>query len=129
VLGYSPTGRDYVCNALESTTGAPHITLDSIIRLFIAHASDENITRQTELGKAAQFHLNSNQAIPDETLVEMVTSRLLEVDCREKGFILDGFPFTSKQAILLGKNFVAPMGVILLDADQIANDEKVRLTR
>jgi adenylate kinase len=46
--------------------------------------------------------MEKGKLVPDETVAGMVKSRLKEPDC-ERGFILDGFPRTIKQAELLAE--------------------------
>ncbi len=63
--------------------------------------------------------MDKNENIPDETIVEMVTTRLLELDSLTKGFVLDGFPQTKNQAMLLKNKYIAPSGIFLLDSDDL----------
>ncbi len=55
------------------------------------------IKENTELGKLAGQYINDGKLVPDDVMVSIVKERLSEPDC-EKGFILDGFPRTVKQA-------------------------------
>ena len=54
----------------------------------------------TELGKRAQAILASGGLVGDEIVNQMVASRTAREDC-EKGFILDGYPRTVRQAEFL----------------------------
>ncbi len=49
------------------------------------------------LGVRARTYMDRGEYVPDEIVVEMVMERLSEPDA-EKGFILDGFPRTVRQA-------------------------------
>ncbi len=51
----------------------------------------------TSLGKKVQEILDSGKLVPDDTIVEIVKSRIAEKDCAQ-GYILDGFPRTVPQA-------------------------------
>ena len=57
----------------------------------------ENIKKGTELGKKAQEYMNRGELVPDDLVIEIATTRLLEDDCKN-GFLLDGFPRTVYQA-------------------------------
>jgi len=54
----------------------------------------------TELGLKVKGILDAGELVPDEIVVRMVRGRLGEPDV-EKGFLLDGFPRTLRQAELL----------------------------
>lgn len=67
-----------------------------------------NIKNQTSLGLRAQDYMNRGELVPDDLVIEIATTRLLEPDC-SKGFLLDGFPRTIHQAqaldaFLAGRN-------------------------
>jgi adenylate kinase len=53
-----------------------------------------------ELGKEISAVMKAGGLVPDETVNRMVEERIEEDDCKE-GFILDGFPRTVNQAVLL----------------------------
>jgi len=68
----------------------------------IPHISSGNMFRaainaQTELGKIAQTYMDRGHLVPDELTIAMVKERLSQKDC-QKGYLLDGFPRTLKQA-------------------------------
>lgn len=67
----------------------PHISTGDIFR--------ENLKNGTELCNKAKEYMDKGQLVPDEIVVEIVKDRLEKPDC-EKGFLLDGFPRTVKQA-------------------------------
>ena len=71
----------------------------------IAHISTGDILRgevaaKTEAGRQAEALMKSGQLVPDELVAGMVRRRIAAPDCR-RGFILDGFPRTIRQAELL----------------------------
>ena len=78
----------------------PHISTGDIFR--------ENIKKGTELGKKAQEYMNRGELVPDDLVIEIATTRLLEDDCKD-GFLLDGFPRTVYQAEKLDE-FLAAHG-------------------
>jgi adenylate kinase family enzyme len=45
-----------------------------------------------------QGYMDRGELVPDETICGVVLDRLQEKDCREKGWLLDGFPRTKAQA-------------------------------
>lgn len=57
----------------------------------------DNIHRDTELAKKSQPLINRGELVPDDIVLGMVQERIAQPDCK-KGFILDGFPRTLRQA-------------------------------
>lgn len=55
---------------------------------------------QTPLGLEAKKYMDNGQLVPDAVTVGIVKERLAQDDCK-KGFILDGFPRTTSQAVSL----------------------------
>ncbi len=55
------------------------------------------IKNETELGKKVKSILDSGELVPDETVVELVAETIRKPEY-QKGYILDGFPRTIKQA-------------------------------
>jgi adenylate kinase len=71
----------------------------------VAHISTGNILRAavkagTPLGLEAKSFMDAGELVPDSVVIGLVRERLEEEDT-EKGFILDGFPRTSTQAVVL----------------------------
>jgi adenylate kinase len=58
------------------------------------------------LGKEIAAVMQSGGLVPDETVSRMVEGRIEEEDCKQ-GFILDGFPRTVSQAVLLNRLLAA----------------------
>ena len=57
----------------------------------------ENVHNKTLLGKEAQKFMTAGKLVPDSVILDKMKNRLLENDC-VKGYILDGFPRTIRQA-------------------------------
>jgi adenylate kinase len=71
----------------------------------IAHISTGDILRAavkagTPLGLEAKSYMDKGELVPDSVVIGLVRERLQEKDT-EKGFILDGFPRTTTQAVAL----------------------------
>ncbi|MBQ5441465.1 MAG: adenylate kinase [Firmicutes bacterium] len=89
LLGPPGAGKGTQAVKIVEKYGIPHISTGDIFR--------ENIKNGTELGKKAQEYMNRGELVPDDLVIDLATSRLLEPDC-ENGFLLDGFPRTVYQA-------------------------------
>jgi adenylate kinase len=71
-------------------------------QLDIVHIATGDILRQavenkTEIGLKAKSYMDKGELVPDEVVIDIVLMRLQKEDC-SKGFLLDGFPRTLKQA-------------------------------
>ena len=89
LLGPPGAGKGTQAKRIAGRYGIPQISTGDILR--------SNVERGTELGLAAKSLMERGDLVPDDLVCEMVASRLRETDC-ERGFILDGFPRTARQA-------------------------------
>jgi len=111
-IGPPGVGKGTYAAAVSQRFGIPHISTGDMIR--------EEIKRGSELGRKLKEYVERGLLVPDEIVTEMVRERLSREDCK-RGFILDGYPRTLKQAeeldgitaIDLVLNFVAPDEVII----------------
>ncbi len=111
-IGPPGIGKGTYASMLSKKYGIPHISTGDIFR--------EEIAKGTELGKKVKEYVEKGLLVPDDIVIEVVRRRLSQPDCR-RGFILDGFPRTLRQAEELEKIttidaailFEAPLEVII----------------
>jgi adenylate kinase len=89
LLGPPAAGKGTQAKLISDTYGIPQISTGDILRA--------NVKGQTELGLKAKAIMERGDLVPDELVCDMVADRLQQADCA-KGFILDGFPRTVRQA-------------------------------
>jgi adenylate kinase len=89
LLGPPGAGKGTQAKLISDTYGIPQISTGDILR--------DNAARKTELGLKAKEIMGRGDLVPDELVCSMVADRLLLADC-VRGFILDGFPRTVRQA-------------------------------
>lgn len=94
LLGAPGSGKGTVGKILAEDLKLAHISTGDLFR--------ENLKNETELGKEAKEYMDSGELVPDEITVRMLEKRLENTDV-ENGAILDGFPRTANQAIILDK--------------------------
>ena len=95
LLGAPGAGKGTQATRISDKFGMPHISTGDIFRA--------NIKNQTEIGLLAKSYIDNGQLVPDEVTCKLVDNRLAEEDCRQKGYLLDGFPRTIAQAEALDK--------------------------
>ena len=92
LLGAPGAGKGTQAAKLVEEFATPHISTGDILRAAVKN--------QTELGKKAKGYMDAGDLVPDSLIIDLMAERLREPDC-EKGFILDGFPRTTAQAVAL----------------------------
>ena len=92
LLGAPGAGKGTQAAKLVEEFATPHISTGDILRAAVKN--------QTELGKKAKGYMDAGDLVPDGLIIDLMDERLREPDC-EKGFILDGFPRTTAQAVAL----------------------------
>lgn len=91
-LGAPGTGKGTQAVRISEILGIPHISTGNIFR--------ENVRVGTPLGTLAKSFMDRGDLVSDEIVNGMVKERLLQPDCAG-GFLLDGYPRTVAQALVL----------------------------
>jgi adenylate kinase len=94
MLGPPGSGKGTCASKLESILNIPAISTGDLFR--------EIMKDHTKMARRIEKYLNQGCLVPDETVMQIMRKRLRKLDCK-KGFILDGFPRTIKQARALEK--------------------------
>lgn len=89
LMGPPGAGKGTQAKFISEKFGIPQISTGDILR--------GHVREKTALGTKAKDYMDKGLLVPDEIVVEMVARRISDGDCA-KGFILDGFPRTVKQA-------------------------------
>jgi len=89
-LGPPGAGKGTQALKIAEKFGVPHISTGDILRAAVKEG--------TELGRLAKSYMDKGELVPDEVIIGIIKERLSQPDVKEKGFILDGFPRTLKQA-------------------------------
>ena len=122
LLGPPGAGKGTQAKAIVARYGIPQISTGDILRA--------NRAQGTELGKRAAAIMDRGELVPDELVCDMVAARLAQPDCA-RGFILDGFPRTVKQAEwldgLLAKSAASTPAPVVISLKVDYNDVLRRL--
>ena len=97
MLGAPGAGKGTQAKMIAEKYQIPHISTGDIFRA--------NIKNGTELGKEAKSYMDKGLLVPDELTVKILLDRVSNKDC-EKGYVLDGFPRTIPQALVLEEALV-----------------------
>jgi adenylate kinase len=89
LLGPPGAGKGTQSVVLSKRYNIPHISTGDILR--------ESVKSGQPLGLKAKSFMDKGELVPDEIVTGIVVERLKKDDTR-KGYILDGFPRTLKQA-------------------------------
>ncbi|KAM8761565.1 adenylate kinase 8 isoform 3-T4 [Acanthopagrus schlegelii] len=111
LLGPPAVGKHTVAKKLSSELRAVHVTLQSLL-------SD-----QSELSAQTQ---NTEQELPAELLVRLIQQRLNQIDCFNRGWVLEGIPQSRLQALSLQQAGVIPEHVVMLEAPDDVLLERTR---
>ena len=90
LLGPPGAGKGTQSVVLSKKYAIPHISTGDILR--------ESVKSGQALGLKAKSFMDKGELVPDEVVTGIVIERLKQPDAN-KGFILDGYPRTLKQAI------------------------------
>jgi adenylate kinase len=92
LFGKPGAGKGTQAEFLKSKYELFHISTGDLFR--------HHITNATDLGKLAKSYMDQGDLVPDQVTIDMLKDSV-ESNPEAKGFIFDGFPRTTKQAIAL----------------------------
>ena len=98
LLGAPGAGKGTQAQKLVAEYGFAHISTGDLLRAAIKEGS--------KLGKKAKGYMDEGKLVPDDLVVDLVKERLAADDA-QKGFILDGFPRNTAQAVVLDSELAA----------------------
>jgi adenylate kinase len=94
MLGPPGAGKGTYASRMTVAFGVPHVSTGDMVR--------EEIKAHTELGTKIKEYSDKGELVPDEIIIQLLADRVKKPDC-DNGFILDGFPRTTKQAEALDR--------------------------
>lgn len=110
LLGAPGAGKGTQAQMLVDEFGFDHISTGDLLR--------DAVKKQAQLGKEAKGYMDKGELVPDDLVIALVKERLAGT---QDGFILDGFPRNTAQAVSLDSE-LASMGIdvdsaLLVDVD------------
>ena len=119
LLGAPGAGKGTQAQRLTAEFGMAHISTGDLLRGAIAAG--------TPLGLEAKSYMDAGALVPDELVLALLKERLASDDVKN-GFILDGYPRNTAQAVTLD-SVLAEMGKNLDAALLVAVDPAVIVDR
>ncbi|XP_040298714.1 adenylate kinase 8 [Bufo bufo] len=113
VLGPPASGKHTMAKLLSARLNATHLTPENLL------SSDVSALVQEALAYKAK-----DQEIPDALWARLIQERLSEVDCAKRGWVIEGFPRSREQGLLLQMNGATPDHIVVLDAPDIVLIER-----
>ncbi|MCP4300686.1 MAG: adenylate kinase [Gammaproteobacteria bacterium] len=112
LLGAPGSGKGTQAKKLMADRNIPQVSTGDMLR--------EAVASGTRFGLKAESIMESGDLVPDDVVLGIISERLSQPDAAD-GFILDGFPRTTQQALDLGElldQLGTPLdSAVLLDVD------------
>lgn len=90
IIGGPASGKGTQCEHIASAYGVVHLSTGDLLRKAVKDGS--------HFGRIADQYMGKGELVPDEVIIQIVSERLQQDDCRQCGWLLDGFPRTKAQA-------------------------------
>ncbi|XP_077140754.1 adenylate kinase 8 isoform X1 [Ranitomeya variabilis] len=113
VLGPPASGKHTMAKLLCKRLNATHLTPESFLSSDVSALVEEALS-----------YKGRDQEIPDALWARLIQERLSEVDCVRRGWVMEGFPRTREQGLLLQMNGTSPDHIVVLDAPDIVLIER-----
>jgi len=112
LLGAPGSGKGTQAKKLMADRNIPQVSTGDMLR--------EAVAEGTRFGRKAKSIMEAGNLVPDEVVLGIISERLAQPDAQD-GFILDGFPRTTQQALDL-EELLDQMGTpldsaVLMDVD------------
>lgn len=107
ISGAPASGKGTQCEFIVEKFGVVHISTGDALR--------DQVKKGTELGNMAKSFMDKGALVPDDVMIGIVRDRLAAEDCKEKGWLLDGFPRTGVQAEAMAQEGIVAEKFVLLN--------------
>lgn len=120
IMGPPGAGKGTQAANIVEKYGVCHISTGDMFRSAIKNG--------TAMGKLAQSYMEKGELVPDSVTVGIVKERLALEDCKNQGFLLDGFPRNLDQAYALD-TILAELGYNLDAVIDVSVENEILINR
>ncbi|XP_048474009.1 adenylate kinase isoenzyme 1-like [Rhincodon typus] len=117
VIGGPGSGKGSQCEKMMEKYGFTHLSTGNLLR--------KEISNETERGNKIKKIMLEGGLVPLGTTLEILKDAMLENLQETKGFMIDGYPRTLKQAEAFDKSFTLPTVVLLIDCSPEVMKERL----
>ncbi|KAF7690035.1 adenylate kinase 9 isoform X1 [Silurus meridionalis] len=111
IIGSPKSGKTTVARTFAREYGLAHLSISDVVQTVLSNND------KTELATETLKYLSQGLTVPDELAIQCLEVVLLNVVCSTRGYVLDGFPMTKRQAHLMAARRIIPYRVIELQLD------------
>ncbi|XP_024146530.1 adenylate kinase 9 isoform X1 [Oryzias melastigma] len=111
VIGPPKSGKTTVAESLAQNYRLERLSIGGCVNTVL------NNQGHTELALKMKKYLTEGLVVPDELAIQCLTVALMSSTCSTKGYVLDDFPKTLKQAELMSSHRIIPTVVTELQMD------------
>ncbi|KAG2468399.1 KAD9 kinase, partial [Polypterus senegalus] len=109
IVGPPKSGKSTVARMFERELGLERLSIGDCVRLVLSTQS------HTELANQINTQLLKGGTVPEELAVHCLEVAFMNLVCNTRGYVLDGYPMTKKQADLLEDRCIIPVQIIELN--------------
>ncbi|XP_034555304.1 adenylate kinase 9 isoform X2 [Notolabrus celidotus] len=113
VLGPPKSGKTTVALMFSKKYGLARLSIGSVVRMVLS------TQEYTDLAVQIKKNLSQGLVVPDELAIQCLEVALMSSVCSTRGYVLDDFPKTLKQAELMRSKNIIPMIVVELELDTV----------
>ena len=95
LFGPPAAGKGTQAQNISETYNVIHLSTGDMLRQAVAAKS--------KIGLEVKAKMDKGLLVSDDIVIEVIRERISQVDCKRRGFLLDGFPRTLPQAMALDK--------------------------
>ncbi|XP_078091129.1 adenylate kinase isoenzyme 1-like isoform X1 [Mustelus asterias] len=117
VIGGPGSGKGSQCVKMMEKYGFTHLSTGNLLR--------KEISNETERGNKIKKIMIEGGLVPLGTTLEILKDAMLENLQETKGFMIDGYPRTLKQAEAFDNSFTRPTIVLLIDCSPEVMKERL----
>eukprot|EP00567_Pseudictyota_dubia_P018600 CAMPEP_0197433808 /NCGR_PEP_ID=MMETSP1175-20131217/1608_1 /TAXON_ID=1003142 /ORGANISM="Triceratium dubium, Strain CCMP147" /LENGTH=318 /DNA_ID=CAMNT_0042962299 /DNA_START=132 /DNA_END=1088 /DNA_ORIENTATION=+ len=120
IMGGPASGKGTQCEWISRRYNIVHLSTGDLLRNAVAKDASPG-----SIGALAKMYMDNGKLVPDDVIIHILKERIVQPDCQERGYLLDGFPRTRAQATALIEMGIRPDTFIFIDVPDEVLIERV----